>query len=103
MHVPIAMTAPLRLSGITPRVSTARPAPTAILMKIPINPICLPVAPFPPRKCATITVTDYPLKTCLRNVTMCLRKTGSHRHVVRSALMTHPGDGGAFRFPYLNL
>jgi hypothetical protein len=34
IHVAMAMTLPLRLSGKTPRVSITRPAPRAILIKV---------------------------------------------------------------------
>lgn len=66
MHVATAMIAPLRLSGITPRLSITRTASMAILIKaqamsrsLPFTGEYAPGRQFPARPAATIKLTHY--------------------------------------------
>lgn len=67
MHVATAMIAPLRLSGNKPRVSIARTASMAILIKVQTMSRFLPfsgeyapgIGQFPARPAATMKLTHY--------------------------------------------
>jgi hypothetical protein len=84
-HVPMAMIAPMRRSGITPRVSTARPTNTAILIKASIARICAGRRAFSsPSDCHNQT-DPVPELSCYDAAfwawEACVKATGIHRLV----------------------